>query len=529
MLSFRRTALAALVIAATASVSFAKSEADPIIDSSVKYLVGHQNADGSWGAPGKPGEIGITGLIVKGLHESDEKDAAPAVEKAVAWLLKQQKEDGSFTEERSGLTTYRTAITVLCLCSVDRAKYAKEIDKAKKWLIDAQFEESDKVSKDSPHFGGWGYDHKGEKPDADLSNAQWAIMALKEAGVGKDDPAMKRAIEFVSRCQNNTETNKGAAEVKLEADERRRASTTARRARRPRTEIKNEDGTISYESYASMTYAGLVSRRYAGLGKDDSLKAALGWIKEHYTLEENYGLGIRAKDPAKSRERAFSTTTSRSRALHPRSGRRGRDEGRQEGVGARPPRRAQGAAEAGRLVVERGRPVDVGHPVFATGYMLNALNIAQRSTSRRSDRDPRPRTRRPGESRATCAKGERVRASHRTQRPDPDCDEVVALDLDTPGERRGERFQRSPAALASSCGPRAVTTRTCSPPAKRPSCCSGAPASLRRTPARRSTRRRTPLPATRTAARSAAETAVLSKRGSASSASPDSTLRAAAP
>ena len=45
-------------------------------------------------------------------------------------------------------------------------------------------------------------------------------------------------------------------------------------------------------SYGSMTYAGLKSMVFAGLTADDKrVSAALEWIKKHYTVEENPGLG----------------------------------------------------------------------------------------------------------------------------------------------------------------------------------------------------------------------------------------------
>ena len=45
-------------------------------------------------------------------------------------------------------------------------------------------------------------------------------------------------------------------------------------------------------SYASMTYAGLKSMIYAGVGPDDPrVKAAYGWVRRHYTLTENPGMG----------------------------------------------------------------------------------------------------------------------------------------------------------------------------------------------------------------------------------------------
>ena len=53
---------------------------------------------------------------------------------------------------------------------------------------------------------------------------------------------------------------------------------------------KTADGGL--RSYASMTYAGLKSMIYAGLTRDDPrVKAALTYITQHYTLDENPGLG----------------------------------------------------------------------------------------------------------------------------------------------------------------------------------------------------------------------------------------------
>src|SRR5204862_67056 len=50
-----------------------------------------------------------------------------------------------------------------------------------------------------PRFGGVGY---GAQDRPDLSNTQFFVDALMAAGVAKDDPAVQRALTFVSRCQN---------------------------------------------------------------------------------------------------------------------------------------------------------------------------------------------------------------------------------------------------------------------------------------------------------------------------------------
>lgn len=57
-------------------------------------------------------------------------------------------------------------------------------------------------------------------------------------------------------------------------------------------ESKVESEVGSLRSYGSMTYAGFKSLLYAGLDVEDPrVKAALDWLRRHWTLEENPGLG----------------------------------------------------------------------------------------------------------------------------------------------------------------------------------------------------------------------------------------------
>jgi len=45
-------------------------------------------------------------------------------------------------------------------------------------------------------------------------------------------------------------------------------------------------------SYGSMTYAGLKSMIYAGVGPDDKrVKAAVAWLQKHYDVKANPGMG----------------------------------------------------------------------------------------------------------------------------------------------------------------------------------------------------------------------------------------------
>jgi squalene-hopene/tetraprenyl-beta-curcumene cyclase len=380
MLSLRHAAVVAVLLLAAQPVR-AEDKAEPDRQKMLTFLAEEQAPNGSWGPKKGVPEIGITALVAKAVHECDApKDMAgkqkEMVEKAVDFILKSQQKDGSFSPDMS-LGTYRTAIAVLCLCSVDRAKYADQIKQGTKWLESAQFSEDTKVSKDSPHYGGWGYDKKGEKPDADLSNAQWAIAALKEAGVSKDDPVMKRAVEFVARCQNDTETNKGNAEVKLKPTNDHGFFYGPTRATQKQTEIDNEDGTRSYESYASMTYAGLTSLVYATDDKKDPrIKAALKWIEAHYTLDENYGLGVRAKDPKAAQVGLYYYYLTFAKALSAlgeneidtKSGKKAWAKDLLAALAAR--QKADGS-----FVNEADRYME-GIPVLCTAYALSATNLA---------------------------------------------------------------------------------------------------------------------------------------------------------
>lgn len=308
----QRIVISSALVACLCAPALAQDATDPVVDSyraAQAWMLKAQHANGGFGQiPGQePGEVGITGLVIRGLAGAPEEfqaAAKPAIDKAIKFLLAHQQKDGSFTQARSGLSTYRTAIAINALVAVDRERYAEQIKKAADWLKGDQFDQEEGVAEDNPHFGGFGYDKGGEKPDADMSNTLMAIGALRDAGISPDDPVFKRALKFLSRCQNSSETNPGVGKLKPKDDGGFIYDPGL--SRNKSSALQNADGTTSFESYASMTYGGLMSMIYTGVKKDDArIKAALAWIKANYTLDENYGLGIRAKDPKAAQQGLF--------------------------------------------------------------------------------------------------------------------------------------------------------------------------------------------------------------------------------
>ncbi|MCA8990267.1 MAG: hypothetical protein KDA78_21645, partial [Planctomycetaceae bacterium] len=162
--------------------------------------------------------------------------------------------------------------------------YDQLISGAKDFLKELQWDEGEQLSESDPGYGGSGY---GSHSRPDLSNTQFMLEALHKAGLSVDDPAYQKALLFVSRTQNlksphNTtpfadRVNDGGFYYTPAAGGSSQAGET-------------EAGGL--RSYASMTYAGLKSFIYAGMSKEDPrVLAAQEWLKKHYSVTENPGLG----------------------------------------------------------------------------------------------------------------------------------------------------------------------------------------------------------------------------------------------
>lgn len=289
--------LAPLVLAlCCAAPALAAPDDDAVLAKALEFVVSRQYPNGGFGQiPGEgEGEVGITSMVLRALASVPEPHRArvrPAAEKAAGYVLACQQEDGSFTQGRSGLTTYRTAMAITALGALDRARYKDQIAKAAAFLQQDQLDEGEQVDAKKAQHGGFGYGKTGRGGGgADLSNTHIALAALKDAGVPATDPVFQRALVFLRRCQNDSEVNDGVG-IKPTGDGGFAYEPGGRGGE------TNADGTKSLPSYASMTYAGLMSLAFAGQGDDTpAVRSALAWIRTNYTLEENRGLGTRT-DP----------------------------------------------------------------------------------------------------------------------------------------------------------------------------------------------------------------------------------------
>jgi squalene-hopene/tetraprenyl-beta-curcumene cyclase len=182
------------------------------------------------------------------------------------------------------LQNYVTSVNVMALAAAKRdAKYRPVIGNAVEFLKKLQWDDGEGKKFEDDYYGGAGYDSK-SRPD--LSNTQFFLDAMKAGGARSDDPAMKKALVFVSRCQNlESEYNKMPWAGKIND-----GSFIYSAAAGGQTKT-SDDPKAPLTGYGSMTYAGIKSMIYCGVGPDDPrLKKALEWIANNYTLEANPGM-----------------------------------------------------------------------------------------------------------------------------------------------------------------------------------------------------------------------------------------------
>jgi len=253
------------------------------VERGLRYLtLRGQAEDGSFSSQAG---TGVTSLVTTALLRHGRSVDDPAVAKALKWLEGHVQPDGGVYTAGTFYRNYETCLAILCFTEANQdGRYDKLIARAEAFIKGLQWGAGEEGDPTDFSYGGAGY---GKHKRPDLSNTSFFIDALKACGRGPEDEALQRALTFVSRCQNlETEHN-----------------TTP-------FAPKNPDGGFYYtcaaggqsqagetpagglRSYASMTYAGLKSMLYAGVDQDDPrVKAAVEWIRKHYDLRTNPGMG----------------------------------------------------------------------------------------------------------------------------------------------------------------------------------------------------------------------------------------------
>jgi squalene-hopene/tetraprenyl-beta-curcumene cyclase len=271
-------------VTATAADDASAKKAAQIVDKAVGFLGSKaQAADGSFNAKAGPA---VTALVATGLLKHGRSPDDPVVAKALKYVEGFIHEDGGIYSEGNH-KNYETCLAVMCFKQANRnGKYDAVLKKADAFIKGTQWGGDGKTGREAVQYGGAGYGRTGDRPD--LSNTAFLVDALKATGNAADSQAMQAALVFVSRCQNlESPANTTPFAAKLND-----GGFYYTPAAGGVSQAGVDEATGGLRSYASMTYAGLKSMIHAGVKADDPrVKAALGWLKKHYDLDSNPGMG----------------------------------------------------------------------------------------------------------------------------------------------------------------------------------------------------------------------------------------------
>ncbi len=323
-------------------------------------------------------DAGLTSMAVGALECVPEPRPAQiqkAIDGALAWLVSLQKPDGAIHDGM--LANYCTSAAIMALARAKKPEYEPLIVKAREFLVRLQNDEAEGFSPDHPFYGGNSY---GDEQRPDLSNVQMALEALAASGLDKNHEAYQRALKFLQRCQNRSESNdihiEDGGKVVVSGDD---GGSAYYPGNSKAGYIDLPDGRKVPRSYGSMSYALLKSYIFCGVPRDDPrMQALLGWLKKNYTLDVNPGFSG-AKDPTEPYQGLYYYLHTMAKALDLYG-----EEEIEDASGHKNPWRKQ---LSGRIVSMQNKTDGSwsnqnaarwyeGNPVLATSYALLALDRA---------------------------------------------------------------------------------------------------------------------------------------------------------
>jgi squalene-hopene/tetraprenyl-beta-curcumene cyclase len=262
------------------------------IDKGLLWLEKNQDPKGFWASADHPAVTALSLSAFMGEPTGRWKKSEPeAVRKGYAFLLDSVKPDGSI--HRGQLVNYNTAISMMALLAANKKEHEPVLRKARAFLVASQIDFGKKGVVDDVFDGGIGYGSKYQH--SDMNNTLMALEALHYSRhLVKDAPAepdlnWAAAIAFLKNCQQlpaNTQ-------AWVSADPKDRGGFVYYPGHSMAGGVTNSaTGKVALRSYASVSYAGMLSFTYADMKKDDPrLTAVFDWLQKNYTLTENPGMG----------------------------------------------------------------------------------------------------------------------------------------------------------------------------------------------------------------------------------------------
>ncbi len=282
-------------------------QVDRALGAAMRSLVASQSPDGAWRSPTygifKDG-LSLTPAVLKAVtFGPDVAGSATARRLGADYLGARVRADGTIDDGPSGMTypVYTASAAVMALTRLDftDGRGKRKRDAWLRELLRRQLTERLGWGPDDPAFGGWGYsieppsrpeaeDPTGRRIDADLSSTLFAVGALRIAGIEAEDPAIRKALTFIQRCQNVVE---GGRDADPRYDDGGFFFS-------PTDPVRNKAGAAGldrygrarYHSYGSATADGLRALLRCGLPADHPrVAASRGWLERHFAASSHPG------------------------------------------------------------------------------------------------------------------------------------------------------------------------------------------------------------------------------------------------
>lgn len=277
------------------------------IEKGLNYLVSKQNEDGAWRSEVygslKDGPS-LTPMVLKCLTFGSGLNAE--VREKAAGYLRSMIPDGEAPFPRLELPVSTAALAVIAL---SRSPGEENQQAAAAWashLRSWQLEEELGWNPEDIAYGGFGYSvTPPRKPPAgaearlpfesDLCSTLFAVGALRLLGAPADDPAVRKALRFVQRCQNFPDErggdplfDDGGFTTTPHRDDQNKAGTAG----------VDRHGTTRFHSYGSATADGLRLLVRCGLGPEHPrVVAARAWLERNFSATSHPGVYTEVREP----------------------------------------------------------------------------------------------------------------------------------------------------------------------------------------------------------------------------------------
>jgi len=234
-----------------------------------------------------PLDVGVTSLVTTAILRSGRKLNDPVVVRSLKSIEAAVHFDGGIYSSHSRHENYETCLAVMCLVEANAGgRYDRILLGAEQYLKRSQWAENNGQKTSDPALGGVAC---GSRMQPDLASTAFFLDAMRSCKVATSDPAVQKALAFVSRCQNIAGANRGTAATSFVHFDGGFCDPCA-----PIGGIRLVGWSAHgiTPSSGSMTCCGLIGLLSAGVTPNDPRrKAAVAWMQKHYTAAGNPGLG----------------------------------------------------------------------------------------------------------------------------------------------------------------------------------------------------------------------------------------------